>query len=138
MTLDQDHLRSTTTSRADASFTKDRLWLNGKEEEIKEGGRTATCIAEMKRLRADVEKKDFESAPTGTGTLPDAPPWPCPVLNDSEIITYLPSLFSKRWGLTRNEKDMPILACKYRIKGYDRILNFVQSVGKIAQEEDVS
>lgn len=58
VTLDQDHLRSTTTSRADPSFTKDRLWLNGKEEEIKEGGRLATCISEMKRLRKEVEKKD--------------------------------------------------------------------------------
>ncbi|GLB37013.1 putative diphosphomevalonate decarboxylase family protein [Lyophyllum shimeji] len=58
VTLDQDHLRSTTTSRADPSFTEDRLWLNGKEEEIKEGGRTATCIAEMKRLRKqEVEDK---------------------------------------------------------------------------------
>lgn len=59
MTLDQDHLRSTTTSRADPSFEKDRLWLNGKEEEIKDGGRTATCIAEMKRLRKElVEDKE--------------------------------------------------------------------------------
>jgi hypothetical protein len=56
--LDQDHLRSTTTSRADPSFTKDRLWLNGKEEEIKPNSRTATCIVEMKRLRADLEAKN--------------------------------------------------------------------------------
>ncbi|THH13148.1 hypothetical protein EW146_g7039 [Bondarzewia mesenterica] len=58
VTLDQDHLRSTTTSRADPAFKKDRLWLNGEEEKIKEGGRLATCIAEMKRLRRDVESKD--------------------------------------------------------------------------------
>ncbi|QRW21277.1 diphosphomevalonate decarboxylase [Rhizoctonia solani] len=58
VTLDQDHLRSTTTSRADASFTQDRLWLNGKEDEIKQGGRLATCIAEMKRLRAELEQSD--------------------------------------------------------------------------------
>lgn len=58
VTLDQDHLRSTTTSRSDSSFDKDRLWLNGKEEEIKAGGRLATCIAELKRLRKDVEEKD--------------------------------------------------------------------------------
>lgn len=58
VTLDQDHLRSTTTSRADASFSKDRLWLNGTEEEIKEGGRLSTCIREMKRLRREeVENK---------------------------------------------------------------------------------
>ncbi|KAK7473114.1 diphosphomevalonate decarboxylase [Stygiomarasmius scandens] len=59
VTLDQDHLRSTTTSRADPSFTSDRLWLNGKEEIIKDGGRMSTCIKEMKRLRKElVEDKD--------------------------------------------------------------------------------
>lgn len=55
VTLDQDHLRSTTTSRADPSFEKDQLWLNGKEDEIKPGGRLATCITEMKQLRAKLE-----------------------------------------------------------------------------------
>ncbi|KAF8588702.1 Diphosphomevalonate decarboxylase [Ramaria rubella] len=63
VTLDQDHLRSTTTSRADPTFTKDRLWLNGKEDDIKEGGRLSTCIAELKRQRRQVEEKD-PSAPT--------------------------------------------------------------------------
>ncbi|PFH53695.1 hypothetical protein AMATHDRAFT_54113 [Amanita thiersii Skay4041] len=59
VTLDQDHMRSTTTSRADPAFEKDRLWLNGKEEEIKAAGRMATCIAEMKRLRKfEVEDKE--------------------------------------------------------------------------------
>ncbi|KZT71761.1 Diphosphomevalonate decarboxylase [Daedalea quercina L-15889] len=58
VTLDQDHLRSTTTSRADPSFEKDRLWLNSAEEEIKEGGRLSTCIREMKRMRKEVENKD--------------------------------------------------------------------------------
>lgn len=58
MTLDQDHLRSTTTSRADPSFEKDRLWLNGEEDEIKEGGRLATCIKEVKSLRRQLEEKD--------------------------------------------------------------------------------
>ncbi|KII92627.1 hypothetical protein PLICRDRAFT_102539 [Plicaturopsis crispa FD-325 SS-3] len=58
VTLDQDHLRSTTTSRADPSFEKDTLWLNGKEDEIKPGGRLATCISEMKRLRRELEEKN--------------------------------------------------------------------------------
>jgi len=62
VTLDQDHLRSTTTSRADPSFERDQLWLNGKEDEIKPGGRLATCIAEMKRLRKEtVEDKNPEA-----------------------------------------------------------------------------
>jgi len=62
VTLDQDHLRSTTTSRADPTFTKDRLWLNGQEEEIKDEGRLATCIAELKRQRRQVEEKS-QNAP---------------------------------------------------------------------------
>ena len=50
---------STTTSRADPSFEKDRLWLNGVEEEIKDGGPLATCIKEMKALRKQLEEKMF-------------------------------------------------------------------------------
>ncbi|KAG6838656.1 hypothetical protein C0991_009924, partial [Blastosporella zonata] len=58
LTMDQDHLRSTTTAQADPSFQKDRIWLNGKEDEIKEGGRMSIVIAEMKRLRKEeVEDK---------------------------------------------------------------------------------
>jgi len=35
------------------------LWLNGKEDEMKEGGRLVTCIREMKRLRKEeVEDKN--------------------------------------------------------------------------------
>ncbi|KAJ7069781.1 GHMP kinase [Mycena amicta] len=63
VTLDQDHLRSTTTSRADPTFTKDRLWLNGIEEDIKLGGRMATCIAEMKRMRKELVEDIDSSAP---------------------------------------------------------------------------
>jgi diphosphomevalonate decarboxylase len=58
VTLDQDHLRSTTTARADESFEKDQLWLNGTEDEIKPEGRLATCIKEMKRLRAEYEQQN--------------------------------------------------------------------------------
>ncbi|VDC07697.1 unnamed protein product [Peniophora sp. CBMAI 1063] len=57
VTLDQDHLRATTTSRADASFEKDTLWLNGKEDVIAEGGRLFTCIREMKALRSKLEQE---------------------------------------------------------------------------------
>lgn len=61
VTLDQDHLRSTTTSRADASFEDgDRLWLNGKEESIKEGGRLWTCIKELRGWRKAEEDKNAE------------------------------------------------------------------------------
>jgi diphosphomevalonate decarboxylase len=59
VTLDQDHLRSTTTSRADESFERgDLLWLNGKEEEVKEGGRLGVCNREMRGWRREMEAKD--------------------------------------------------------------------------------
>lgn len=59
VTLDQDHLRSVTTARADASFDgQDRLWLNGEEEVIKADGRMRRCIDEMKKLRKTKEDKD--------------------------------------------------------------------------------
>ncbi|KAG7092003.1 hypothetical protein E1B28_008390 [Marasmius oreades] len=63
VTLDQDHLRSTTTSRADPEFSKDRLWLNGNEEEIKPGSRMHTCITEMKTLRKKTVEDNDSSAP---------------------------------------------------------------------------
>ncbi|OWZ33508.1 diphosphomevalonate decarboxylase [Cryptococcus neoformans AD2-60a] len=69
VTLDQDHLRSTTTSRADASFEAgDRLWLNGREEAIKEGGRLAVCIKELRAWRKEMETKDKN--------LPKLSEWP--------------------------------------------------------------
>jgi len=65
VTLHQDQLCTTTTAHASAEFTSDRLWLNGKEEEIKAGGRTDTCIGEMKRLRRQMEEQygeEFEAS----------------------------------------------------------------------------
>ena len=59
ITLDQDHLQSTTTSRCEAEYEgPDRLWLNGKEEGIKQGGRMSVCIRELRRWRAEMESKD--------------------------------------------------------------------------------
>ncbi|GAA5981438.1 hypothetical protein JCM11641_004763 [Rhodosporidiobolus odoratus] len=59
VTLDQDHLRSLTSARAiQGQQGPDRLWLNGEEEEIKEGGRTHTCLAEMRKLRKDLEARN--------------------------------------------------------------------------------
>lgn len=59
VTLDQDHLRTVTTARADASFQPGaRLWLNGVEEEIKAEGRLDACLAELRRLRAEREAAD--------------------------------------------------------------------------------
>ncbi|GAA5993283.1 hypothetical protein JCM10908_001411 [Rhodotorula pacifica] len=61
VTLSQDHLRSLTSAKCittAATTTGDRLWLNGEEEEIKEGGRTHRCLAELRKMRKDFESRD--------------------------------------------------------------------------------
>ncbi|GAA5881734.1 hypothetical protein JCM3774_005972 [Rhodotorula dairenensis] len=64
VTLSQDHLRSLTTARCHTTTTStagtegDRLWLNGHEEEIQPGGRTHTCLAELRHLRRQLEASD--------------------------------------------------------------------------------
>ncbi|KAI9631902.1 GHMP kinase [Dioszegia hungarica] len=69
VTLDQDHLRSQTTSRCDESFEKgDRLWLNGKEEAVKADGRLGVCIRELRKMRSEVEQGDEK--------LPKLSQWP--------------------------------------------------------------
>jgi diphosphomevalonate decarboxylase len=36
----------------------DRIWLNGKEEDIKRGGRTWVCLKELREERRKMEEKD--------------------------------------------------------------------------------
>ncbi|KAJ9105505.1 hypothetical protein QFC21_001876 [Naganishia friedmannii] len=63
VTLSQDHLRSTTTSSTSEGYEQgDRLWLNGKEEEITKGGRTEVCLAALRKWRREVEEKDSTAA----------------------------------------------------------------------------
>ncbi|CAN6674973.1 diphosphomevalonate decarboxylase [Trichomonascus vanleenenianus] len=55
VTLSQDDLRTVTTASASAIFEEDKLWLNGKEENISASKRMTTLFRELKALRAKVE-----------------------------------------------------------------------------------
>ncbi|CAG8477285.1 8024_t:CDS:1 [Paraglomus occultum] len=57
VTLSQDNLQSKTTIRADPSFSKTRLWLNGVEEDVSASKRIQTCIKEARRLRSLYEQQ---------------------------------------------------------------------------------
>ncbi|GAB4855164.1 Diphosphomevalonate decarboxylase mvd2, peroxisomal [Ancistrocladus abbreviatus] len=68
VTLDPDHLCTTTTVAVSPSFEQDRMWLNGKEISLS-GGRYQNCLREIRRCANDVEdeekgvkiaKKDWE------------------------------------------------------------------------------
>ena len=51
VTLDQDDLRAVTTAAASTSFTKDRLWLNGVEDEgAATNKRFRACVDQVRRL----------------------------------------------------------------------------------------
>ncbi|XP_061883170.1 diphosphomevalonate decarboxylase [Entelurus aequoreus] len=49
VTLHQDQLKTTTTVTTSKSFQEDRLWLNGKEEDISHP-RLQSCLREIRRL----------------------------------------------------------------------------------------
>ncbi|XP_054892920.1 diphosphomevalonate decarboxylase [Poeciliopsis prolifica] len=49
VTLHQDQLKTTTTVAVSRSFQEDRLWLNGKEEDISHQ-RLQSCLREIRRL----------------------------------------------------------------------------------------
>ncbi|KAK4054291.1 diphosphomevalonate decarboxylase [Microbotryomycetes sp. JL221] len=58
VTLSQDHLRSLTSAQIVQDSSNDRLWLNGQEEDIQPGGRTETCLKEMRRMRKQIEDQN--------------------------------------------------------------------------------
>ncbi|XP_035252029.1 diphosphomevalonate decarboxylase [Anguilla anguilla] len=49
VTLHQDQLKTTTTVACSSSFKEDRIWLNGKEDDINQP-RLQSCLRELRRL----------------------------------------------------------------------------------------
>lgn len=54
VTLDPDHLCTTTTVAVSPAFDRDRMWLNGKEISLS-GDRYQSCLREIRRRASDVE-----------------------------------------------------------------------------------
>ncbi|KAK7913043.1 hypothetical protein WMY93_013254 [Mugilogobius chulae] len=64
VTLHQDQLKTTTTVATSRSFEEDRIWLNGKEEDINHP-RLQSCLREIRRLarkRRNITNSDFDVA----------------------------------------------------------------------------
>ncbi|XP_057978837.1 diphosphomevalonate decarboxylase 2-like [Malania oleifera] len=57
VTLDPNHLCTTTTVAVSPSFEKDRMWLNGKEISLS-GGRYQNCLREIRSRASDVEDEE--------------------------------------------------------------------------------
>lgn len=74
VTLDQSDLRSVTTAAASAKFEKDRLWLNGEEEEgASTSKRFRACVDGVKAMAADPAKwKELKIHVSSYNTFPTA------------------------------------------------------------------
>ncbi|KAM3876992.1 diphosphomevalonate decarboxylase [Diretmus argenteus] len=65
VTLHQDQLKTTTTVSSSRSFQEDRIWLNGKEEDISHP-RLQSCLREIRRL-ARKRRSDGDAGVDATG-----------------------------------------------------------------------
>ncbi|BFG21029.1 hypothetical protein CerSpe_073030 [Prunus speciosa] len=57
VTLDPEHLCTTTTVSVSPAFDQDRMWLNGKEISLS-GGRFQSCLREIRSRATDVHDKE--------------------------------------------------------------------------------
>ncbi|KAI8329453.1 diphosphomevalonate decarboxylase [Chlamydoabsidia padenii] len=63
VTLSQDILHSKTSISASKDYTRDRLWLNGIEEDITKNKRMHNCFRETRALRRLMEEQDSSLPP---------------------------------------------------------------------------
>ncbi|KAK2489357.1 hypothetical protein MC885_003238 [Smutsia gigantea] len=59
VTLHQDQLKTTTTAALSGEFTEDRIWLNGREEDVGQP-RLQACLQEIRRLAREQRKPGSE------------------------------------------------------------------------------
>ncbi|XP_052185498.1 diphosphomevalonate decarboxylase 2-like [Diospyros lotus] len=104
VTLDPEHLCTTTTVAVSPSFDQDRMWLNGKEFPLS-GGRYQRCLKELRSRASDVEvekkgikitKKDWENLhvhiasynnfPTAAGLASSAAGFACLVFSLAKLM----------------------------------------------------
>ena len=78
VTLSQDDLRTLTTASTSEDFDEDKLWLNGKEESLK-SKRTQACLADLRRMRLELENKD--------PTLPRFSQWKLHIVSENNFPT---------------------------------------------------
>jgi diphosphomevalonate decarboxylase len=65
-TLSQDQLQTRTTIAVSSEFTQDRLWLNGKEEDVANSKRLQNCLKETRKLRKEFEDSHPEAEKLST------------------------------------------------------------------------
>ncbi|TDL26103.1 hypothetical protein BD410DRAFT_836770 [Rickenella mellea] len=93
------------------------------------------------KLRYQKEYGQYEPLPA----LPKAPPYPCPLLTQDELDTYLVPLYSRKWGITTLEKrnedasrfHVRQLAAMFNFESDVDVKEFVTSISEIIKFENV-
>lgn len=78
MTLSQDDLRTLTSVATSDTFAEDKLWLNGQLENINTP-RTKACLADLRRLRRELEAAD--------ASLPRIADWHLHIVSENNFPT---------------------------------------------------
>lgn len=60
--MHQDQLKTTTTAALSRDFTEDRIWLNGREEDVGQP-RLQACLQEIRRLAREQRSPGSEDQP---------------------------------------------------------------------------
>lgn len=98
VTLDQDDLRAVTTAAASLSFEKDRLWLNGIEDETAyKNKRFRACVDGVRALAAEPKKwKDMHIHVSSYNTFPTAAGLASSAAGYAALVAALAELFEAK------------------------------------------
>jgi len=99
VTLSQDHLQSTTTAQASPRFDRDRLWLNGEEEDVAKD-RLQVCLHAIRQLASAHHKEapwlhykvhiaSYNNFPTAAGLASSASGYACLVVTLAKLMDLL-------------------------------------------------
>lgn len=97
------------------------------------------------------QNSSFVSASADVKPLPTLPPFqeqPCPLLTQSEMDTYLPVLYSRKWGVSRQgvevmdgkenkEATVAMLIAVFCFQSREHVTKFFANVTEIAKSEQV-
>lgn len=99
VTLDQDDLHAKTTVIASSQFDTDRLWLNGKEEDLANNKRMQ-AVLRLIRERTDPEKKAYKVHIVSKNTFPTAAGLASSAAGYAAVVASLADVYGVKGELT--------------------------------------
>ncbi|XP_017885204.2 diphosphomevalonate decarboxylase [Ceratina calcarata] len=118
ITIDTDHLCAKTTVMASPNFKKDRIWLNGREEDIR-NSRLQNCLREIRKRAGDSSRIgewkihicSENNFPTAAGLASSAAGYAC-------LVAALAKLFNVQGDITSMARMGSGSACRSIMGGF--------------------